>query len=429
MEYYSNETYLMLKDIYTYRCLTVRQSYRRYHSKTMSLNEYLKTIILPLANSKKIDIVQYNDNMALFLTNAGIELIRSKFALSSNIYDDETGKVIKGYQTAGSLKIMPKLINHQVHLNEFVFSFKDKLKTSNIYNIETDGYEYFDEKFMSQYTCIRPDGMIRLKDVDLFLEMDMSTESMKQLIEKWRHYRLFLKSVEYRNSKNKIIVLFIVANTKDYEKRKNFIRKSLNDSLIDFFDNNFDIYIGSRDEIFDYLFKKLIPKLNNSYFLEKYIYGDLLKDKHKLYSTSSKNLGDGQQFNGVDYGDYIRKINKNNKIPIENGKVQEFLFQECLYSPISLVYRISYLSRNTVKFRASKNRDILYIVLVENEERIYNDLKVSSVLGVENTYFTTINRLETMPFHEAVFSIGYGGIVRHFKDSGFNAQEYERSLK
>lgn len=417
----------MLKDIYTYRCLTIRQSYNRYHKNTgLQFQEYIENIIKPLLKEGMIELVKYNDNLAIFITNKGIDLLKLKFNLASEIYDVNTGKIIKGYQTATKLKMLPKLINHQVHLNQFVFELKDEIIKNEVYDLKTKTFEYYDEKFMSKYTCIRPDGMIQLQGVDLFLEMDMSTENSAQLIAKWTHYRTFLKSVEYRQNKNKIVVLFIIAGTNKVQERINLVRKTLTDTLVDFFDENIDIYIGTKDFIFQYLFDKLIPQINNSYYLENYILTDLLKNKHGFYAIPTTSLK--EQFNSIDYGDYIRKINKNNKIPIENGKIQEFAFQECLFEPMSLIYKISYLSRNTSIFYQQRKREIDYIILVESEEKLYDDLKVSGVLGLEHIMFTTIERLETMPFCKAVFTIGQSGIVRHFKDNGFKILEFEKNL-
>ena len=53
----------MLKDIYIYRCLTVRQSYNRYHAKRgMQFNDFIEQIIKPLMNAELIEVVKYNDN-------------------------------------------------------------------------------------------------------------------------------------------------------------------------------------------------------------------------------------------------------------------------------------------------------------------------------------------------------------------------------
>lgn len=427
MSMYSKETLYMLRDIYTYRCLTVRQSYNRYHKSTgISIKEYIENIIKPLLKESYIEIEKYNDNLAIFITNKGIELLKSKFNLPTEIYDASTGKVIKGYQTAAKLKMLPKLINHQVHLNQFVFELKDAIIKDGSYDLKTKPFEYYDEKFMSRYTCIRPDGMIHMQGIDLFLEMDMSTETTNQLINKWKHYRLFLNSVEYRQKKNKIIVLFIIANTNKLQERINLVRKTLTDTIVDLFDEGIDFYIGNKNFIFNYLFNKLIPQINNSYFIENYIFSDLLKQKHGFYPIPTTSLS--AQFNNIDYGSYIRKINKNNKIPIENGKIQEFIFQEALYEPMSLIYRISYLSRNTSQFYLQRKREIDYIILVEDEKTIFNDLSVSEILGLDHIMFTTKKRLETMPFHEAVFTVGYGGIIRHFKDNGFKSQEFEFNI-
>jgi hypothetical protein len=160
--------------------------------------------------------------------------------------------------------------------------------------------------------------------------------------------------------------------------------------------------------------------------MESHVFDDILMKKHGFSGMSTKVCAD--LFNNVNYGRYIRKLNSNNRIPVENGKIQEFIFQESLYRPMSLVYRLSHLQRNANAFWNKNKRKIDYIVLIEDEETIYNDLKVSEIIGLPNIMFTTAKRLETMPFHEAVFTIDSIGIVRYFTDSGFRMLEYEKNI-
>lgn len=424
----------VLKNIYTFRCLTLRQTYRIYVKyDNITIKEYI-TVVKNMLQSEFVKMMQYptktGSNYALFITNKGIGILKQASLIELEVYNPDTGKVKKGYNTEAALEMLPRLVNHQVHLNQFVIDFMNKIKSTNCYDYKNKPLEYYDEKFMSKYTCIRPDGMIQLDKVDLFLEMDMLSENFSQLKQKWINYRNFMRSIEYRNSKSKIIVLFIFPDDESIQdkiqNRINVVRKSLTDTIVDCFDDKFDIYIGTKTYLFGYLFNKLIPQINNTYFMESHVFDDILMKKHGFSGMSTKVCAD--LFNNVNYGRYIRKLNSNNRIPVENGKIQEFIFQESLYRPMSLVYRLSHLQRNANAFWNKNKRKIDYIVLIEDEETIYNDLKVSEIIGLPNIMFTTAKRLETMPFHEAVFTIDSIGIVRHFTDSGFRMLEYEKNI-
>lgn len=76
--------------------------------------------------------------------------------------------------------MLPRLINHQLELNQFVIEFNAKHSADP--NLMP--HKYYNEKFVSKYKFIRPDGMISIGDIDFFLEMDMGTENKKQLIDK-----------------------------------------------------------------------------------------------------------------------------------------------------------------------------------------------------------------------------------------------------
>jgi len=87
------------------------------------------------------------------------------------------------------------------------------------------------------YTVIRPDGLIQFNQVDLFLEMDMSTEKSDALLSKWNHYREFLKSREYRYKDRKTIVLFILNAVQMAEQRRQTVLSTLQTGLLDALDS------------------------------------------------------------------------------------------------------------------------------------------------------------------------------------------------
>lgn len=412
-----------LKSIYYFRCLNEDLLYQMHYNKSVTGEIQDRGLVRRKIRLFKklslIDEVNYGiDLPALFLTSEAINVIRYSSNLSTNIYDAKKEIIKRGYYRASELRIYPKNINHQMHLNTFVIELQTKLQ--GLYPSK-----YYDEKHMSQYLRIRPDGLIQLLDVDFLLEMDMATESHKQLCEKWDNYRNFLTSREYAYRDRKIVMLFIVSNTDKLEDRKDLVRHSLSERLLDAINSDFDIYIGSKDELIDMVFKKAIPNLQGINELNNAI-EKLLEVNHGFDIKSGETLK--RFLCDTEYGLYIRKVNNNNNVIVENGKVQEFLFDEYSHRPISVLKKIAYLDRNNTVFKQNFNREISYLILVDNEETIFHDLKISGLVGIDNIYFTTLGRLKVMNFSEAIFQIDYLGNVHHFLDNGLTNRIFEKTL-
>ncbi|MDF2879499.1 MAG: hypothetical protein K0R54_56 [Clostridiaceae bacterium] len=424
-----------LKSLYDFRCLTQNQIYELHYNESLrtgqevSDNTCKKKIrdFLSLGLIKKTD---YLDSEVYFLTPFGIEFIRYCFDLPTNIYDSQKKVVKRGYYTAKELEVYPKYINHQINLNQFVIEFSRL-------NLEGN-YKYYDEKYVSQYTGIRPDGMITMFDTDFFLEMDMSTESKRQLFEKWENYRNFINSREYSYKERKIVVLFIVEGAlKDNDRedeqikqkianRVELIKYTIYERLLDKIDSDFDVYVGSKEQILKLLHAKIVPLLKSNYELNDKI-KKVLETKHGFTLAHGEALK--KTFHGTEYGLYIRKLTEQNNIVVENNRIQEFLFDEYSYSPASVLSKIAYLEKNNSYFRANFKRDICYIVLAESEKQIYDDIKIVDLIGVKNVFFTTIERLETFPFYEALFAFDFLGNIHRFTNSGLSERIFERNMR
>ncbi|MEI3912095.1 MULTISPECIES: replication-relaxation family protein [Bacillus] len=420
-----NQDLDFLYNVYLLRCLTIRQAYKYFFSDTIdSFELFMETKFLDLIELEVIDCVEFNlTNQAVFLTSQGVEIVRYQFDLPTDILDPKRKIIKRGYYRAGELKMNPRLINHQIHLNQFVLDFKEKTQESDI------KWRYFDEKYVSQYKNIRPDGLIQIFDTDFFLEMDMATESKKQLKEKWNHYRSFLQSSEYyyKDKDKKIIVLFLIDNTEKVESRKDLVRFTAVDSLLDGFDNEFELYIGTTKELLELMCNKLIPNLQHSNWRQEEVLR-IIHEKHGFHFSNGEKLR--KALHDTDYGFYIRKIKQDNNLLIENGRVQEFLFDDYTSQPLSILKKIAYHERNIASFHRRFGREIGYLILVKNEVEAFHDLEIANdLVGIKNIYFTTLERLNSKPLHEAVYQYDSLGNIHHFSNSGFQERVYESSLK
>ena len=351
-----------------------------------------------------------NNNSALFLTKLGIDVVIDAYQIPINIVDIETNGIRRGYYRASELKMLAKNIPHQVHLNQFMLDFKTFYENSQI----SLNWEYYDEKYVSIYTKIRPDGMISILDTDLFLEMDMSTESKAQLIDKWKHYKAFLNSVEHRNNDRKVIVLFIVDNTNLIENRKNLIKLTAQDIVLNDIDDKFEIIVGTKEELLKEVFQTIIPDLMETNYKKSKLASALCNLNFDVVSA----IPLANKLSNSDYGYFIRKLDKSNNLIIENSKVQGYFVDYYTDNSLSFLAKVAYLDRNLSNFHYYYKWTPSYILVCDDINRLYNDLKLFKLDCTNNVFFTTVERLQTLPFHEALFQFNFDGDMFSFKNSG-----------
>lgn len=414
----------MLHSIYDFRCLTENQIYQLHFREAIPFEEKLSRTLckdriremLELDLIKKVEYLK-GDEFVYFLTPFGIEAIRYFFELPTNVYDANKKVVKRGYYRASELEIYPKNINHQVHLNQFVIDFQSL-------NLEAN-WRYFDEKHISQYTSIRPDGILSVLDTDFFLEMDMGTESKKQLQEKWENYRNFLKSREYAYREKRIIVLFIVASTTKIKERIDLVKYTIYERLLDVLDSEFEFYVGTNNDLLLLLKNRLIPACKGEDPYSARI-RKLLQEKHHFIVTEGDQLRD--IFLGTKFAYYIHKVNENNKMLIEEDRIQEFIVDDYFFEPASVISKIAYMEKNNSLFKHRFNRNIAYLVIGKTEEQLYNDLKMMDLIALKNIFFSTYQRLRTKPFHEALFQFDLLGNIHHFANNGLEERIFEENM-
>ena len=146
----------VLHQIYLLRCLTVNQIYMNYYEDTfIGVQQFRDKKVNILLQLGVVEEIYFSsDNSALFLTKLGIDVVIEAYQIPINIVDEENGGVRRGYYRASELKMLPKNIPHQVHLNQFMLDFKTIYEANEV----PLNWIYYDEKYVSQYTKIRPDA-------------------------------------------------------------------------------------------------------------------------------------------------------------------------------------------------------------------------------------------------------------------------------
>lgn len=411
----------MMYAIYQYRCLDIQQAHYYFFPEYERRDIFEVKKLYPLMDMDLIELVPYKAGTAIFLLREGVDIVRDEYELSTHIVDEETLAVKRGYYSAGELKMNPRLINHQVGLNQFVLMFEERApKELN--------WKHYGEKFVSSYFGIRPDAMIRLFDIDIFLEQDMNTESEYQLLGKWDNYRTFLRSKEHDMNPRRIKVFFIVDNIvreTTIKRRKDLVRYTAVDGLIDCFDDYFDIVIGTREELLDYAFEWLIPTLQlsnpkHNHFIQ------LMQNKHNFIVRDADKLS---TFLPDTYDFIAYKEDKDNNLVVENGRIQEFLIEDATFSPLGMMHKVDFHKRNSASFRRTMKRGISTIFIVDDEEETEKNLKLASLMSTDDVFYTTMERLEKYELHKALFAFDALGNRFHFANSGLVERIIEKEIE
>lgn len=407
-----------LYSIYQHRCLTLDQIYRLHYRFKVSKENVKKKINKWMEKELVKKVLYKGGREAYFLMGKGVELLRYMYDFPANIYDHKNKAVRRGYYRAFELDMYPKLINHQIHLNEFVIQFQQLKPPIK--------WKYYDEKYVSQYSGIRPDGMLSLPDVDIFLEMDMATESKKQLHDKWDNYRQFLNSREYAYREKKIVMLFIVSGTTKLQQRIDLVKHTIYERLLDAIDKEFDIYVGTQDDLLSVLQKR---------FIQAYQHGDpylqltenLLEMQHEFYVSSGSVLNN--TFDNVSFSLYIQKLSDERRLKIEHGKIQEFIVDDYFNENVSVISKATYIQQHNAFFKSDFKRNMNYLVVAKKEMQIYRDFRMNHITTQPFIYFTTYKRLKELPFHQALFQFDELGNLYHFKNNGLEERVFERNLE
>lgn len=401
--------------LYKLRCLTLRQVHTFFYKQT----GYYKEIITPLVLNKVIELKNFNGEYVILITQKGIDLFRMYLKIPVEIYNAETGKIEKQVLKAKDIVIEDKYIRHQVSLNDFVLSF----------GTAVDNIEYYDEKFLSGMKIIRPDGLIKVGGIDLFLEQDMGTESNSQLLDKWARYMRFLNNSP--ENTRRIVVLFIVKCQKT-EERKALVRKSILQTFGQINCAKFDFYIGTKDELMKVCLNRIIPGDGKK---TRTLISSMSKHGYKIYDGNKLKA----KLNTV-YKYYALSSDKKGR-PLSYApnkkrtpRVQEFLFDDYEYAPVSVLNKIYFHFKNAHNFDIAYSpianlRLIGYVVVVHDLDEMYKHLLEVGLIDTKNVYFTTYERLNSFKLPQALFVFKKNGDIYNCQDFYFEPIRKEGNIK
>lgn len=242
----------ILETLIKWRVLTYNQMYLLILSEnTTKERRELFDIIQELIKYEYIQQTQYkSEQIALSITKSGLNTF---YKTSDNdILKIVGGEVVSNKYSFDDISLDSKIMNHNIHLNYFAMDLLSILLKSD--NAGKNNFkfnpEYIDEKdFASMYKQFgfRPDGVIKYKidniDHYFFLEMDMSTESKKNLLDKWMKYEQLSKEFKQVFGENTNIKILFITNT---EERRMISKVALAEYFAEIADTQIDIFVDTH---------------------------------------------------------------------------------------------------------------------------------------------------------------------------------------
>lgn len=410
MQALSEQDIVVLESVYAHRCLDERLAHQYIYASTAKRQGFSHDRLMELVRLRLLEPVAYGkEHPALFLSTLGIEALRH---LSESKGQAPVGGDLK---TAYELKMKPQSINHQMSLNAFAMEFEHRIKGKA-------RYQYLDAKFMPHCSdTMAPDGMLVLSDRLILLEQDMGSERASHLSLKWNNYRSFLSNPGEFYRDKQITMLFILDGVRVVTKRRATVCSTLYKMLLDRIDGRFEVFADTPQAL-----QEVLTQMLNTHICpeEKTRAMGALRALHGL-SVSEAAFS---PYLNMAYDGYVRKLNPQRKVAVQNGRAQEFLLDFWMDGRLSVLHKIAYHSRYSLQFSSKMRRGIAYLVIVPDEKWLGGVIRQNAIRSAKDVFFTTVERLEKKALPEALFQIDEAGCLYHFDSFSLGVPVFERRL-
>ena len=241
MIYANKEEKDILMAIYTYRTLTVNMVAQYVLKRPI---QEVRAILERMERSNWIEYNNDSDKENYFIKTGGINQIRHL------LQEDPL--------QANKIKVKPRFLNHQLHLNEFVLQFFNQ----NEWVKTHEAVSYQDELRVNEkrYNNFRPDGLLQLGNTEVLLEMDMGTERSSAIRKKMERYFRFNEKAMLEG--RKVLILFICHKTHT-PYMLGQIHKAVA-STLNVFHPDFDLIVGDYEKLLHYLKTEATATLTSS---------------------------------------------------------------------------------------------------------------------------------------------------------------------
>lgn len=370
------------------------------HINALLNNDFIEKI----SHEKKTESKEYYR-----LTLKGLKTVKRLYESEEKyeISEEETERVHWG---KSAIEIAPRFCAHRNEINRFILGYKEKaINQSRIYI----------EKTLIDVTEARPDAVIETERCYIFLETDMATENDAMLRTKWREYRNFINSQAFLDCPKPIVILMEICGKINPLRRIRKVGKTIDAEILDRLSDDFACVIGEYNTLLNIALR--INKANKETSIKKIFEDHGFQIKRGLVMESN----DSESVTGKLY---IART-ENGKIKINGRTLVEFVVDEYEGLNINIIKNLIYYDNYFAFQSIQYGRGIKYLIVGNDERIMYEDFKEFECLSNKRVYFSTHQRLQTMPFCKALFQMDAQGNISHFTDESFINQEYEKNVK
>lgn len=389
----------ILNTAYQLRCLTREQVIKTFfpndENKKNRNNTYADKVLRGLVNDGYLEKRKVLSKTYYQTTTKGYSLLKKQdiyFVGSSEIAFDE-------FKPNSRIQLRDKQMSHQEHLNNFPLNL--------IRRNPPLVWTYRDDMFINKEFrgLLHPDGVLECENECFFLEMDMGTETPKQLRDKWLRYRKLVATGNIR-SWDGVTVLFLQKPTRS-PHRKETIINTIQDTISDLTDGKtFDIRIGSEDELFEWFCSEMERKYVTETPRE---FEDILRSKGYTISEA-QGLSTGRTHPGY----YVRRKLEDGTVANAGGITDEFILDTNTCQPQSVILNTMLFEEMQLELYSSTGRKMRYVIL-ENKEGECSEFLKSEAGNRDGILFTTACRLSEKEGAERFYKI-IQGVKYHYTD-------------
>ena len=217
-----------------------------------------------------------------------------------------------------------------------------------------DPYTIRTESFRSSLDYFRPDATIEYDNGIFFIEQDMGTETRYMLREKWDRYRVFHRDIAGEPDRKKIVILLVVTCDPSFqEQRRKMLLNTLGMILDLFVDKQFELYIGTKEEMLKTAFMHVLPKWHNLSLNNE----SIISDSSGVLPVFKKGLTPVYDFVSIN----------GNVVTVEDNYD---------YAPISVLSKMTFWPQHQRYFEELTGKQFQYSINAElNNERLVKDLE------------------------------------------------------
>lgn len=398
-----NKQKKVLSVLYQCRLLNISQIHQLALYNTENKNggiEYSKKIVQGMVKDGYIKKTRKGSLYLYSITAKGVGALKSEPIKRIG----NAGEELEVTKTPTQISLADKNIPHQIAQNEFIVKLSAILQQADV------SWWYSDDAFINKdfLGVFRPDGVLCINDRYYFLEMDMGTEQTKALQSKWNGYRKLFSNGYINEKYGTVQILFLIDGVENTKKRINLVEKTIQEIMPDLANNQvLDVLIDTPDHLLAFMQEEIYEQILKCQFPKWKV--DLVAKGYKFYNGSQIPT------ENCKFQTLCMQRDDQGVLVIDNN-VEEYLVDDGRYHRQSVIYNTRNYRYNMLTLKASKGREIKYVIIVE--ENTYSKELQEATWVEDGILLTTVERFTENQ-----------GAQRFFKQKGNHKFIFDKEYK